>query len=82
MSLTGFVDQTQNFNNFNQIAAKALEKVGGMKYAGGPVTTSSRIAFDSSTKSQVNDWINYGKLTVSQPGVSEVLYAFNHLVSW
>lgn len=51
MSLTGFVDQTQNFNNLNQIGAKAAEKVPGMKFTSGPVTTSSRIAFDSSTKS-------------------------------
>ena len=81
MSLTGFVDQTSFFNALNSAAASAV-KDNSVKYTTGPVTTGSRIVFDATTKSQVNDWISSNKLTASAGGVSVSVFTHSHLVSW
>ena len=82
MSLTGFVDQTSFFNSLNSAAAAAAGKDPSFKYTVGPVTTGSRIAYDATTKSQVNDWINSNKVSASAGGVSVTIFTHSHLVSW
>ena len=80
MSLTGYVEQTASYNAFNDAALKSIKPSSWMSTSAGPVTTGSRIAFDSATKSQVNDWINFFKTSGTDPlqNVPFALYSMNH----
>ena len=84
MSLIGYNDQSKLMSiyaeGFNMAAAAAGS---GQTASQGTVKANSLIAYDATTKSQVNDWITTLKTTSSQKGApTTTTYTLVHLISW
>lgn len=88
MSLTGYTDLSTTFASIGKTFTDSVSKGSTSDFgvtasaSQGKIKTNSLIAYDATTKSQVNDWISFLKISASAGGVTVSSYSMIHLISW
>jgi hypothetical protein len=81
MSLTGYTDLSTTYKSIGKTISDLLAK-SNVTVSQGSVLTNSLIAYNATTKSQVDDWISFLKTSATTGNVTKTGYSLLHLISW